>query len=124
MMSSKEIQSVPEEAFRVIQEYAGRVSRGQPIGSMSTSIYDFAWASMVLKNVNGAYEWLFPKSFQLVLDSQLPDGGWESHAFDVDGLLNTMAALLAILKHRSETKATNEVPRPKDLEARVSRAVA
>lgn len=55
---------------------------------------------MVSKVIDGRRQWLFPDSSQYVLDKQLPDGGWESYASDLDGILNTMAALLAILHNR------------------------
>lgn len=35
------------------------------------------------------------------MDSQLPDGGWESHGSNDDRILNTMAALLAMIKHKN-----------------------
>lgn len=42
--------------------------------------------------------WLFPESFSFILGSQLPDGGWESYFSIDDGILNTMAAMLAIIR--------------------------
>ncbi|KAI9886142.1 MAG: hypothetical protein M1823_002045 [Watsoniomyces obsoletus] len=68
-------------------------------GSLTLAIYDTAWVSMVSKVVDGRRQWLFPECFQFVLDRQRPDGGWESYASEIDGILNTMAALLAMKRH-------------------------
>ncbi len=69
------------------------------LGSATVSIYDTAWVSMISKTINGYDQWLFPESFRYILDNQLPDGSWESYASLEDGILNTMAALLALKKH-------------------------
>jgi hypothetical protein len=68
-------------------------------GSMTTTIYDTAWVSMISKKVDGNTEWLFPKSLLYLLDNQKPSGDWESYASDIDGILNTSAALLSLRKH-------------------------
>ncbi|KAF2792940.1 Ent-kaurene synthase [Melanomma pulvis-pyrius CBS 109.77] len=118
-----EMNTIFQEAVDLIQQYASKISAGAPIGAMSTSVYDTAWASMVLKEVNGQYLWLFPESFQILLDSQLQDGGWESDITDIDGILNTMAGLLATLRHRREARAINEPPHPEDFYMRHLRAM-
>lgn len=46
-----------------------------------------------------AAQWLFPECFDFILKSQLPSGAWGSYASQVDGILNTSAALLALRKH-------------------------
>lgn len=112
-----------QKAAHLVQQYAHQIKNGRQIGSMSISIYDSAWASMVLKDDGGEYQWLFPESFQLLLDSQLQDGGWGSHTSDTDGILNTMAALLALLKHSAATPAINEISCP-DLNDKIFRAVS
>ena len=113
-----------EEAAALVARLADDCAHGKPLGSMSVSFYDTAWLSMVRKeNSDGDLEWLFPRSFQYLLDTQSPDGGWE-HALpnagladEVDGILNTMAALLSLLKHRGD-------PESDSVEQRVRRAVA
>ena len=81
-------------------------------GSATVSIYDTAWVSMVTKRIKGQDQWLFPESFQYILDTQLPDGSWDSHTSLEDGILNTMAALLALKKHTSTLPATNGTSSP------------
>lgn len=66
---------------------------------MSTGVYDTAWVAMIEKTVGNKKEFLFPECFQSLLESQLPDGSWQRYASDVDGILNTSAALLAFKKH-------------------------
>ncbi|KAI1319562.1 hypothetical protein F5Y16DRAFT_405936 [Xylariaceae sp. FL0255] len=81
-------------------------------GSMSPSVYDTAWLSMIRDRTqqstpneaseiaeDDASQWLFPECFDFILHSQRPSGAWESYASPVDGILNTAAALLAIRKH-------------------------
>ncbi|PVH96124.1 hypothetical protein DM02DRAFT_731392 [Periconia macrospinosa] len=81
------------------QDLIHRVSIGylfQYEGSWTSSIYDSAWLAMIQKPDG---EWLFPECFQYVLDQQLPRSGWPGYACEIDAILNTMAALLAIGKH-------------------------
>lgn len=68
-------------------------------GTMTCAVYDTAWVAMVTKVVDGQHQWCFPLSFQYLLDNQLPNGGWISYASEIDGILNTMAALLCLSKH-------------------------
>ena len=76
--------------------------RRDSVGSISCSIYDTAWVSMVGRKTDGEYQWLFPESFQHLLDNQLSNGGWASYASTGDGILNSCAALLALKKHEKE----------------------
>lgn len=78
---------------------AAQLSREHAISSMSPAIYDTAWVSMVVKTIDGVPHWRFPEAFEYLLERQLPDGGWETYAAEIDGILNTMAALLAIKRH-------------------------
>ncbi len=93
------------------------------LGCMSCTVYDTAWLAMVTKSVDGETQWLFPLSFQYVLDSQLPSGGWISYASEIDGILNTMAALLALIRHAKNPYQHREMI-PEDMEARIQRASA
>ncbi|KAI0099783.1 Ent-kaurene synthase [Nemania sp. FL0031] len=73
--------------------------KGDPLRSfMSASVYDTAWLAMIQhpRNMNS---WLFPECFDFVLKTQLPGGGWDAYASNLDGILNTSASLLAIKKH-------------------------
>ena len=71
--------------------------------SMTTSIYNTAWVSMIRKTDGGIQKWLFPQAFDSVLEHQLPDGGWQSlpmtpeeEASGIDGIVSTMASILAV----------------------------
>jgi len=89
------------------------------IGSFSVAIYDTAWVAMVEKvdEKTGERQALFPECFQFLLDTQLSDGTWEAYSCELDGILNSMAALLA-LKRRSASLKTPD----SELDARCIRA--
>lgn len=87
-----------DRARKLVQELADSCEEGG-LGSASVSIYDTAWVSMITKNYNGQKQWLFPESFQYLLGKQLPDGSWESYASLEDGILNSLASLLALVRH-------------------------
>lgn len=90
-------------------------------GSMTCSIYDTAWVSMVAKNTNGQTRWLFPSSFQYLLNQQEHDGGWQNNTCDNDGILNSLAALLALCRHiRQPSQIEGDL---EDLKQRKSRAI-
>lgn len=84
---------LPEQAQALVTGLAAQCTQG--FGSMSASVYDTAWLSMVHKSG----DWLFPECFDFILEEQLPSGAWDSYATPLDGILNTAAALLALKKH-------------------------
>ena len=88
------------------------------LGSATVAIYDTAWVSMVSRFEFGRRHWLFPECFLFLLNTQLPNGGWESYANPEDGLLNTLAALLAMKKHSNTSNQEESVDVP-DLERRM-----
>ncbi|MCJ1351567.1 MAG: hypothetical protein MMC33_001551 [Icmadophila ericetorum] len=59
---------------------------------------------MVQKKEHGEVSWLFPECFDYLLDSQQDDGTWTCYASHVDGILNTLAALLSLAKHSRLTQ--------------------
>ncbi|RAL02627.1 terpene synthase family protein [Aspergillus ibericus CBS 121593] len=70
-------------------------------GTLTCTVYDTAWVSLVTKSINGQEEWLFPESFQYLLSTQCKDGSWDTESqAPIDGVLNTAAALLSLKKHR------------------------
>lgn len=88
-----------------------RLSNGcqdRDLGSATVAAYDTAWVSMISKVNQGQICWLFPECFRFLLDKQRPHGGWDSYASRDDGLLNTMAALLAMKKHSNVSGVPNE----------------
>jgi hypothetical protein len=93
--------------------------------SMSVNPYDTAWAAMVTKpSADGkSEEWLLPESYAYLLDDQAADGSWYSDVSDLDALLSTMAALLALLKYQHHPKIVG-CPSFSDLTMRISRTVS
>ena len=95
-----------------------------PKSSVSESIYTTAWVSMIPNRPDSTGYWLFPSAFDFILERQLDNGAWSSLeasagdcSWDVDRILNTMAALLALSARRS-----SEVEVPDDIEKRIARA--
>ena len=93
------------EAAGFLKMLVGELGHGYGLGSMSCSVYDTAWISCVSKPSDiGPRQWLFPSSYQFILDSQHADGGWhwppESAQECADGtILSSLAALFAITQH-------------------------
>ena len=90
------------------------------VGSLTCSVYDTAWVAMVIKKVDGQRRWLFPSSFEYLLSNQQHDGGWQSSSSDADGILNTLAALLAFCRHIGYPL---QLTPPEDLKHRRERAI-
>ncbi len=90
------------------------------VGSLTCSVYDTAWVAMVIKNVDGQRRWLFPSSFEYLLSNQQHDGGWQISSSDADGILNTLAALLAFCSHIGYPL---QLTPPEDLRLRKDRAI-
>ncbi|KAI0805717.1 hypothetical protein GGR55DRAFT_690426 [Xylaria sp. FL0064] len=93
------VASPSEQAQLLATRLPNQCSNHNGFGSMSPSIYDTAWLAMVPKTNGKEVAWRFPGCFKFIIDQQLPSGGWESYATPVDGVLNTVAALLALKKH-------------------------
>ena len=90
------------------------------VGSFTCSIYDTAWVAMVIKNVDGQRRWLFPSSFEYLINQQQHDGGWRTSSSGADGILNTLAALLACCRH---INCPLQLTQPEDLRHRKDRAI-
>ena len=101
----------------VVHEYQNGIH-----SSHSLSIYDTAWVSMIAKTENDEPRWVFPESFQYLLEQQESDGGWNGQKNSEDGILNTLAALLAMKRHEKSTDIAMPVTDP-DLHTRISKAV-
>ena len=69
--------------------------------TITPTIYDTAWLSMVSRKGVMNSDWVFPECFQCVKDSQQENGGWKGMATPEDAILNSLAALLALKKHQS-----------------------
>lgn len=88
-----------QQASALLKSLAQGCTEPTGYGTMSPAVYDTAWVAMIEKTVDGNKQFLFPECFQFLLESQLPSGAWETYASEVDGILNTSAALLALKKH-------------------------
>ncbi|KAI5921046.1 terpene synthase family protein [Camillea tinctor] len=113
--------SLDKQAQKFIMTLARDYEHDGAIGSMTCSIYDTAWLSMIQKPTETGNEWLFPLSFKYILTQQREDGGWESYATSTDGLLNTLASLLSISQHIRHPRTTSE--ECQDLERRKNIAI-
>jgi hypothetical protein len=111
-----------KQALLLISALTNESIRACGSGSMSPSIYDTAWVSMVSKTTTDGITWVFPESFQYILDTQMPDGGWESYSSQVDGILNTAASLMALIKHASARFHRHPSIVPTDIDSRISSA--
>lgn len=113
-----------EEASTLVSELAKSLDNGFSRSLLSPVIYDTAWSSIISKgHGNGCSRWLFPESFQTVLQKQLPNGTWGSSVSEVDGILNTMAALLAILRHQNQPLVQGCPALLSDLHFRISNSI-
>ncbi|KAI9925901.1 hypothetical protein MW887_005707 [Aspergillus wentii] len=90
-------------------------------GFMSCAVYDTAWVAMVAKPGPHGKTWRFPECFRYLLDTQKDDGSWPTYAASVDGILNTAAALLALLLHQRHPYQLTEYSH-QDLDQRIQSA--
>lgn len=93
--------STPKELVGLICELALEDGKLKRFGTFSTAVYDTAWLSMVHTKVDGQISWCFPECFEYLLRNQRDHGTWDAYASPLDGILNTLAALLSLLT-RSE----------------------
>jgi hypothetical protein len=95
--------------------------RLETLGSFSKTVYDSAWLSMVYKSNDGQVFNLFPECFEYILKEQSNDGGWRSYGSSFDGILNSLAALLALVTYRTTCGSTFKSI---ELEPRIQSATA
>lgn len=112
------------EAALLLRQLSDGTMHGSFLGLMSVSIYDTAWVSMVSRNRDGGRFWLFPRSFQYLLDNQSPQGGWHHNTSDVDSILNTLAALLSMTWHQKGSSIGGCPDLPEDIDLRISNTIA
>ncbi|PHH92132.1 hypothetical protein CDD83_8805 [Cordyceps sp. RAO-2017] len=104
---------VIQDANRVVGQLAERCSLRSGFGSLSISIYDTAWLAMI-RAPGDRSRWLFPESYSYLLLHQAEDGTWPTYASPIDGILNTLAGLLALVKHHKSESVDADAPRPAD----------
>ncbi|PLB51302.1 Ent-kaurene synthase [Aspergillus steynii IBT 23096] len=114
-----------QRAKEVVDKIAAGCQAENGFGDFSISLYDTAWLSMVTKaDAAGSHQWAFPESFNFVLHQQREDGSWGAYSSPVDGILNTLAGVLSLLVHQSQTR--NEGPdsyEPIVYEHRISKGI-
>ncbi|KAI9692681.1 MAG: hypothetical protein M1820_009475 [Bogoriella megaspora] len=113
-----------KDAANLVRDLASGIRRNSPSKTMSSSVYDTAWVSMVSKKHGQGRRWLFPDAFRYILNEQCPDGSWKGGATDIDVILNTASALLALLQHRryKDCAIESETGEPRDLQLRIEKA--
>ena len=75
---------------------------------------------MITKVIDGRQQWLFPDSLNYIFDDQLFNKGWECYAFDLDSILNTMAALLTILHNQEHSSLNTDLHNVLDRSSRMT----
>ncbi|KAL8670983.1 MAG: hypothetical protein Q9168_004497 [Polycauliona sp. 1 TL-2023] len=124
MSSSPDLPDLDGMAASLVKRLSIDFACELPKSSVSESIYSTAWVSMIRSPSESTGYWLFPQAFDCILERQLDSGGWSSleessgnRAWDVDRILHTMAALLALLIRRA-----SKVEVPNGIEERIARA--
>lgn len=92
--------STPPEILDLIKEVVRNNEKLGRFSTFSPAVYDTAWLSIVHRKTEGQIHWKYPACFDVLLQSQREDGTWDAAASPVDGILNTLAALLALLTRR------------------------
>ena len=116
-------QEIDQTAATLVAEAAESCNLPTGFSPLSTTIYDTAWVSMVSKTVHEDARWLFPECFDFLLSRQTADGGWGSFVRKEDGIMNTMAAMLALKLH-ADAPQYSGCHLPTDVGARISKANA
>jgi hypothetical protein len=114
--------SLSDEAADLVYNLANNHDDTYGLGNMTCAVYDTAWVAMLAKQVEGKLTWLFPESFNYLLDRQGEDGAWESYGAQVDGIMNSLAALLALKRHQKQPQLSEDAL-PDDIETRIQRAI-
>ena len=111
--------AIPNETAALVDFVKSAVLNTQAVGEQTTVIYDTAWVSMLRKPGLSHEEMLFPECFKFVLDQQMPHGGWITYDAPIDGIMNTLGALLALKRNST---ISNLAIGNGELEARISKA--
>ncbi|KAL1965541.1 hypothetical protein VTN77DRAFT_5624 [Rasamsonia byssochlamydoides] len=110
------MQPLTDKARSLVDHLTASLDTPYGISSMTPAVYDTAWLAMVCKDSH----WLFPECFQFLLVNQSSEGGFGAQSSEVDGILHTMAALLALLKHE-KSPSIGGCPAVSDTQERIER---
>lgn len=98
-------QSIAEEAWGLVHSLASQCISPHGFGSMSPAAYDTAWVAMTeKKDKDGNLRPLFLEAYSYLKKTQSEDGSWAAETSDTDGIVNTLAALLALKKQERRRK--------------------
>ena len=99
-------QSITKEARELVHFLATQCDSEHGVGSMSPAPYDTAWVAMIeKKGGDGLSRPLFPEAYDYLEKTQSSDGSWAAETSDADGIVNTLAALLALRKREKQLEA-------------------
>jgi len=113
--------NTPLSLLKLMSQFIGKDGTISPFSTFTPAIYDTAWLSMVHRtSSNGNLDWLFPMCWDYILDTQLDDGAWPSYSAPIDGILNTLASLLALFTRGKYLEAHSELA--SSLNARIASA--
>ncbi|PQE15285.1 ent-kaurene synthase protein [Rutstroemia sp. NJR-2017a BVV2] len=115
--------SIQPLVFSLLEELALKCGLKSGFGNMSIAVYDTAWLAMIQKETESEKKWLFSECYRYLLESQSSDGGWPSYSSEVDGIINTMSALLALKRHAAYDSSQNRLYN-EDIQLRISQATA
>lgn len=105
-------QTITEEAWGLVHSLASQCGSEHGFGTMSPAAYDTAWVAMTeKKGADGKSRPLFPEAFDYLKETQAEDGSWAAETSDADGIVNTLAALLALKRQErlyEAARADNE----------------
>lgn len=94
-------QTINEEAWGLVHSIATQSGSADGFGTMSPAAYDTAWVAMTEKKGVS----LFPEAYEYLKKTQSEDGSWAAETSDADGIINTLAALLALKKQERQFEA-------------------
>ncbi|KAK5999068.1 Pimaradiene synthase pbcA [Cladobotryum mycophilum] len=122
--------TLESRAKRLVQNLASSLNQKyHGSNSMTLCVYDTAWVGMVSKTERRQEDgemitrWLFPECIEFVLERQSEHGGFGNQRAEVDGILNTMAALLMLCRLRRNASSVTGAPFiPQDLDRRIESA--
>jgi hypothetical protein len=92
-------QSIEEEAWGLVHSLASQSSSPDGLGTMTPNVYDTAWVAMTEKKDEYVkLRPMFSEAYTYLEYTQSHDGSWGADASPTDGIVNTLAALLASKK--------------------------
>lgn len=118
-----ETNALVDKARFLVQRMYQAIHPVYGFSTTSCQVYDTAWAAMITKTLNGRTFWLFPESYQFLLDTQGEDGSWSWHTKSKTvGIVDTAAATYALMRHAKAPLQIQEVT-DADLRGRINKGI-